>query len=67
MLTGRHKQKNQHKQGNAFKEQARVNQETGRRLETCAQIQKGLGELNGRKTQMNSYWGGWGKEVMRDR
>lgn len=55
MLTGRHKQKNQLKQGNAFKELARVNQETGRRLETCAQIQKGLGELNGRKTQMNSY------------
>lgn len=49
MLKGRRKQLNQLKQGNAFNgEQASINQETGRILETCAQIQKRLGELSSR-------------------
>lgn len=57
MLMGRHKQINQLKQGNAFNgEQASINQETGGILETCAQIQKRLGELNGRNKPERHRW-----------
>lgn len=71
MLMWRHKQINQLKQGNAFNgEQASINQETGRILETCAQIQKRLGELNGRNKPKRHRWThAWGRggRVMRDR
>lgn len=72
MLTGRHKQINHLKQGNAFNgEQASINQETGRILETCAQIQKQLGELNRTNKPERHRWthtgGEGGRGVMRDR